>query len=488
MFAWDKGPAGHLKRFFRQLPGYSVAGLIQPLLSVLLLPIFSYYISLAEFGVFALLQVVAVVFGLCTTLGLTAMVPFYYTEEPDPVRRRKKMGNLVLWLSLINFTALGVFLLAGRWLFELVFPSVPFHPYIVITLLTGVLPPYIDVAAGIWQIKEKPSAVAAINIFRAVVGAGGQLGLVIGLGWGLIGLLWGTFGGLLASAMLGLVLVRREMAWGFDLAELRRALRVGVPMLPNNLFANAYRFADRVILEHFVSHEQIGIYYVALRFGDLLKIGTGVISQALLPIVYKDAGQPGDRSSLARLFTLCLGLIATGAVVVGFASEWYIARTMDPSFYPAVYLVFAVMIAQLLKGAYVFPHLAIWSAKRTYYFPVITIIPMLVSIGLNLWLIPVWGIYSAVAVTIVAFGLHAALTYHFGQRSVRLPYQYLRMGLVFAAGVGALTVFSPVVLGWPWWLRLSLGLVLFLGVVGPVVGGAFVARPAGSGPGGVGDV
>ena len=372
-----------IRRIARQFPGYLTAGLAPVLAGFLLLPIFSYYITPAEYGIYALLQVAAVAFSIFSSLGVPAMVPFYFTEEADRELRQKKLGNLLIWMTIVNITLLLLLLGAGAPLFRLAFPTVPFYPYIVIILIQSFFLPYVDIPIVTWKIRENAAQVARMTSVRVAVTSILQLLCIVGMGWGLLGLLVGSLVGTIISAALFMFLIRGEVAFWLSWSELEKALRVGLPAIPNNIFTYVYRLSDRVILERFVSHEMLGLYYLALRFGDLVRMGVDVLVHAWMPIFYKEAGDREKTVHLMRVVTLTIIVIGTGSLLVYFCAEFYVKKLMPKSFYGAIYLIPFAVAAQLLKGTYVFPHLSIWVSKKTYYFPVITVVPMLVSKLLN---------------------------------------------------------------------------------------------------------
>jgi len=417
-------------RIAKQSPGYFIATLAPALAGFMLLPIFSYYITPAEYGIYALLQVAAVAFSIFSSLGVPAMVPFYFTEESDGEFRKKKLGNLLIWMTIINVTLLSLLLSVGAPLFKLAFPTVPFYPYIIITLAQSFFLPYIDTPIVTWKIQEKATKVARMALVRVTVISILQLLCVVRMEWGLLGLLLGSLVGTILSATLFMFLIRGEVAFWLSWSELEKALRIGLPSIPNNIFTYIYRFSDRVILERFVSHEMLGLYYLALRFGDLVRMGVDVLGQAWMPIFYKEAGDRQRTVELMRVVTLTIIIIGTGSLLVYFGAEIYVRTLMNSSFHGAIYLIPFAVVAQMLKGNYVFPHLSIWVSKKTYYFPVITVVPMVVSVGLNLYFIPIYGVYGAGSVMVFCYFLHTILTYTLGQKALPLPYEYGKIALI----------------------------------------------------------
>jgi O-antigen/teichoic acid export membrane protein len=425
-----------LLRLIKQSPGYSIAVVFPAITGFLLLPIFTHYISPSEYGIYALLQVVNVIFSIFASLGIPAIIPFYFTEEFDLEKRKRKLGNILLWISLFNLSLFVFFIIVGSKIFTFIFPTVEFYPYIVITLFSSIFSPYIDTPVVIWRMQEDAMRVAFMTLIKIFFISGFQLLFIVFMKLGLIGLLLGSLFGTAITAMVFMISIRKEISFFISRVELKKALRLGLPSIPNNIFVNAYRFADRVILERFVSHEILGLYYIALRFGEILRMGVDVFSQAWMPIFYKEAVDREKWEYIVQISTIIIMILGLSSLIIYFISEIFISIFIDSAFYKAIYLIPFVIFAQMLKGSYIFPHFSIWLSKKTYYFPIITLIPMLFSIIFNLYFIPIYGIYGASSVMVLSFFLHTIITYIIGQKVFPLTFDYTRIAIIiFFSGI-----------------------------------------------------
>lgn len=423
-------------RIGRQITGLGTAAFAPTLVSFLLWPIFSFHLTPADFGIWALLQVAGMIFSAIAGFGMLGAAPFYYTEEGASETCGRKMTNLLVGVTVINIVLLLFWSSLGRPLLDWLFPNVTFD-LVMVTLGQAALMPYLDGPVVAWKMKERPTIVAVMSLLRVAVIAAAQLVVVVGMAGGLHGLVWGTFFGTLAASAVYMVAFRPELSWWFSADELRKALHLGMPSIPNATFVNIYRYGDRVILERFVGHDVIGIYFLALRISDLLKLGIDVLVQAWTPVFFKEAPAEMKRPALAQGAALMTVLFGGGTFLAAVLGDAYVSGFFDKSYHDAVLLIPLVVIAQLLKGMYSFPHLSIWLSKKSYWFPAITVVPMAASLGANLLVIPVWGVSGAAFVMIGGFGLHMLITYAVGQRLLPLPYRYGSMALALFAAVAA---------------------------------------------------
>ena len=88
--------------------------------------------------------------------------------------------------------------------------------------------------------------------------------------------------------------------------------------------------------------------------------------------------------------------------------------------------------------------------KRTEFYPVATGAAAGSSIGLNLLLVPRFGVTGAAVATACSYGVLAGLSAFFAHRVYPVGYEWARMARIAVAGVGAYWIAIVVIpLGWP---------------------------------------
>jgi O-antigen/teichoic acid export membrane protein len=89
------------------------------------------------------------------------------------------------------------------------------------------------------------------------------------------------------------------------------------------------------------------------------------------------------------------------------------------------------------QGVYLMTSIGLNITRRTRYYPVATATAAAVNIGLNVVLIPRYGIMGAAYANGVAYATQAAIAYHFSQRFYPVRYETGRLARVVAAAVVA---------------------------------------------------
>jgi O-antigen/teichoic acid export membrane protein len=431
--------ARSLRQVSRRLAGqsvaYALASAVGPITGVLLLPIYTRYLAPADFGLIAMFEILTLIFTTVFSLGLTAMIPFYYVDHQPGQSRRRGIGAVIVAVTMLNLVLVALVTMAGERPVRLLLPSVPFWPFVPILALTALFEPYWIVAGSIYQIQEQASRYARWSTARLFLSIGLKVWFVVVLAQGVYGFVTSSLIAAIVMAAAAAPLLWREMEPAWDPAEIRRAFAVGGPTVPNNLFSYGFRVLDRVILERFVGLGEIGLYYFAVRLADIMRLASDVFINAWRPVFFKEAAHR-DFVDVTVPAVIRLGTIAMigGGLAVALFSRELLAMLSTPAYAGAAKFVPLLAAAMVVKGVYSFPYLAVWYRKKTIWVPMLTAVTMVFSIAANLALTPIWGAWGAAAVQFVSYLVLFALMWMLAERAFPLRYPWREMSIAAAAG------------------------------------------------------
>lgn len=452
-------------RLGRQSVAYGLASMVGPGTGLLLLPLYTRYLSPSDFGLIALLEIVALLLATVFSLGMTAMVPFHYVDEADPARRRRRLGSLLIGVTAVNLALTALIVGGGRDVMGVLLPSVPFSPFLPLLALTALLEPYWIVAGAILQIQERAGRYGALSSARAVLSMTLRIAAVVVVAGGVLGFVVANLATAAVMAIVVLPLLRREAALAFDIGELKRALAVGGPTVPNNLLSYGFRALDRVVMDRFVSREQIGVYYLALRLADVLRLAADVFVSAWRPVFFKEAGDLRFAAAIVPdvIRIASVGFVAMFLVLSLFAREavtWLLA----PGFEGAAAFLPVLLAAMAIKGLYAFPYLVIWYRKRMAYVPALTLVALGASVAANLVLAPRFGAWGVATALLLSWAVLFGLVLATARRLYPLAYPWRAIAIAGATAAAAVAAAGPLEPG-------PLAVAVKLALVGAWTGG-----------------
>jgi O-antigen/teichoic acid export membrane protein len=430
-----------------------------------------YYYAIVIFGWFEII----------TNYGLNT----FLTRE---VSRDRAHANRYLFNTTVLRLALGVVVIPGLALLLALFyfwPSLPLpfaaqiEPLTVDTLWAIALlvlaqaPATVSLGlSALFYAYEKAEFPAAVSTVTTLLKVGlGAVALI--LGFGFVGLAGASI--IVNTATLGLLgaLAWRlffRPRWEWDGGLQRSALRESFPLMLNNLLATIFFKVDVTLLKPLRGSVEVGWYSAGYKFIDAFNIVPSLFTQALFPLLARQAGQ-SEREALRFTYAFAVKLLTILvlplAVTTTFLAELLIGALGGAEFLPFGALALIVLAWSMPVG---------WINSVTNYVLIAAgqqraltrafAVAVVFNIAVNLAVIPVYGFVGAAAVTIASEIFEGLAFYYYVRRHVgRLPWLRLLWHPWLGAGAMALTMWAL------WSLSPPVGLVAGLVVYGSAVAG-----------------
>lgn len=410
---------------------YGLGSVLVRGLAFLLLPLYTRYLSPAEYGIVALTVTCTVVLSLLYPLGLRGAVSRTYYAGGTVEERKERVGTL--WIAMVLFAGAMALMLdrLGPALAATLLPDVPFHPYLRLAVWTAFLGVLGIIPLVLLQAQERPVAYVLVTLWTALTTTAVTIWLVM-RGDGAVGYLRGALIGAALAAVPYLLLTIRQIRPVLRMSALLPALAFGLPLVPHALAGWALEMSDRAILARLVPLDDVGIYSLGYQLGAAMGLLTTAFNAAWVPFLFgtlKDEGEAAH-AKLARLVTyyaIALCFIGLGwSLLVKHA----IVLIAGPEFRAAYQITPWVVGGYVFSGLYLIPTNLLFWRQQTKVIPLVTLAAGAVNIGLNLWLVPSFGAIAAAWSTLAAYAILLVLTWRSAERLHPFPYEYRRLGLI----------------------------------------------------------
>lgn len=468
----ENGPAGSiLKRFARGSLTYGLGGFLKRGLGFLLIPIYTNYLTPAEYGivgvVLALFSAFTVVFGL----GLRGAVTRQYFEHADEPRRlRRYLGSVYTFFLLYGALGAGLLTVFGRPLVEKLLTSMPFAPFVPLSLWAAFFSAAAGLILSLYRAREEAARYVTVEILSGLFLLAGIVVFVVMRDAGAVGQAQGLFWGSLATFILATALIMRESRPGLDPEMVRSAVAFGAPLMVHLLAGWALLAADRLILARQVTLADLGVYTLGYQLGMIVGAVASALNAAWTPIFYDTARNHEEASGLlGQLASVNLSLsIGAALVVILFAPELVAILGGDVEYRRAVGVIPIIALGYTLQGMYFVVVTPIFYAQRTVLLPPLTVAAAGLNILLNLLLIPVLGIAGAAWATLAAFGVLAIGAGAVARRQFFVDYEVSKL-----AGLATLLVLAallaPTLAGFPTALGVGMKVLVIVAFVATAV-------------------
>jgi O-antigen/teichoic acid export membrane protein len=426
-----------LRDLSRNLAIYGLGDIATSLIGFLLLPIYTDYLSQADFGVLALIGVIEAVSKIVFRWGLDGSFMRFYYDCPDLAARQRLASTIFWFLVLVN----GCFVLLALGLVPLVadplFGMQGHSTTLALVLINTFALSFTFIPFHVLRILQKSREFSALTVARSLSTVVLRLVLVVGLGLGVLGI---VVADLAVTAAMTAVLAR----WfaplirpTFSRALLADSLRFGLPRLPHGTAQQAMAIGDRAILKLFVTTADIGVYSIGASFGLALKLFLSAFEYAWAPFYYATAKTEADaRRILGAMTTYAVAILVLLAAGLSAVAGDVVPLMTKPEYAVAARVVPWIALGVVFQGIYLLTSIGLNITRNTGYYPVSTAISAAVSVGLNLVLVPRHGIMGAAWANAIAYATLAGTAFQFSRRVYPIPYEWGRLARV-ATGAAA---------------------------------------------------
>jgi O-antigen/teichoic acid export membrane protein len=437
---------GQLKRLGKHSLIYGLGGLVSRILGLLLLPLYTRYLTTSDYGKVETLIALTIVVGIVLRMGITSALFRFYFDSPEPSHRRLVLRTS-FWFTM-SMATLGLVagLVLSPQISELLFGTPDDWELVAASVVNLWVNMNYEQLTSLFRLEERSTAFVSASLANILLTVAATLLLVVGLEAGPLGVIVGNFAGTLVvyGALVGYR--REQLGLQFDRGLLREMNRFGVPLMPTALLLWVTNFSDRLFLVKLADTAEVGLYSVGVRIASAMVLLLTAFRLAWPAFAYSIEDDREARRTYAYVLTylvLVTTWVATGLTLL---SPWIVDWLTTPDFSSASRVVGPLAFAAVAFGGYIVVAIGVGRARRTQFNWVVTGAAAAVNVALNLILIPPYGMMGAAVATIAAYGTMFAGMSWWSQRIYRVPYQWRRVLTAALAGA-ALAVTGKLVGG-----------------------------------------
>ena len=469
---------GVLKKLASQTAIYGASSIVARFINYLLVPLYTYSFAAAEYGVVAEFYAYAGFFAVLLLLGFETGY-FRFRDKTSPPRDRAYSTALIFVLG-ANLVFLTLILLLGGSLSSALHYAD--HPeYLWWLALILAMDAVAAIAFARLRAEEQALRFVAIKIAEILMTVGFSLFFIVWCpilyaanpnGWVTliynpeIGIGYIFIANLIASSFKFALLLPqlRGLAWGFDSALFGRMWRYSLPMVIIGFAGVINEMLDRVLLKHLLPHDlqtnmaMLGIYSACYKLSILMTLFIQAFRYAAEPFFFTYANNNDSRQVYAdvlKYFVIfCVGIFLLVTLFIDLF-QYFIAA----EYRAGLAVVPILLMANLLLGVYF--NLSIWYklTDRTLMGAYVAIAGALLTIGLNIWWIPLFGYLGSAWATLACYGSMVLASYLLGQHYYPVNYDLKRIFSYISGGILLYLIQAPLIqaTGWQPWL---LGILL----------------------------
>lgn len=387
----------------RKIAAFAIGPIGGALLSLITLPIITWFFSQEDVGRMAMLQVTLGFSILLFSLGLDqSYVREFHEAENKPALLKRAMlpGLVLLVLTILVLLSLGG-ALAG-WLFDV--PLWHLSVLVALALVASYISRFLSLvlrmnerglAFSMSQLLPKLLLLAIIGGY-IVVDAEKDLANLVLASAASISFVCAIYGWNTRAEWLAAIRTKLEID------QLKSMLRFGLPLILGGLAFWGLTAVDKVFLRTLANFEELGVYSVSVSFAAVATILQSVFSTVWAPMVYKWASVGKGLENVHKVSRYILALVVLGFALAGLLS-WVVTFFLPANYAAVQWIVVSCIGYPLLYTLSETTVVGIGISRRSSFAMLAAVIAFAVNLVGNWWLIPAYGAAGAAVSTCVSF-------------------------------------------------------------------------------------
>lgn len=384
-------------------------------ISFLMIPLYTIWLSPSEYGVTDLLQTYNQILILFLGLGITESLIVFPINKPENEIKKQFSTALLFLLGFHLLFAIGYYLLS---LFNLKGAYFEYLWFALGYLLTNsLLRLFQNFCCGI----NKMSVFSFTGILSAVGLA--LLSFLLIPHYGVVGFL---SAGILSSLITLFFIIIYSKAYkyfsfnGFSRKCLIEQLKYSIPLIPNSLMWWLILGMNRPLMEKYVGIAVIGLFAIASKIPSLMDMLYNLFQQAWLVTATKEIDNDDFSSYYSRLMDFIISIQSFVCMALMFLSDWIIHTFCDARYAEASVFVPILCLGIIFSNLSTFSGTVFSASKKTKYLFYSILIAAIVSIVLNFTLIPVIGVWGAIASILASHMIACISRLYYSEQFVEL--------------------------------------------------------------------
>lgn len=444
-----------LKRFFKDTVIYGIAAVLPRAINIFLVKLHTSTLNAEKYAVNTDYYVYAAYFNALLTYGMETAFFRFFSKEKDK-------GKIVStsFISLVTTTLVFLFvtlIFSNQIAIFFGFENPLFFKILILTIVldTLVVIPFAYLRATNNPIKFTTYKIINVSIFATLnVFFLWYVPQAIGNDLWLPAFIKEHFNtnqkviyifisGVIASAVTFILLlpIIFKFKFSFDKKLLKKMLQYSLPIMVGSLAFVTNENLDKLLLGDMIGKKEMGIYAACYKLGVFMTLYIMAFRLGAEPFFFNQASKKNAKEIYAKILTWFTIFGALFMLIVVLYIDLFANILLGkPEYFEALYIVPIILLANLFLGIY--NNLSVWYklTDKTKYGMYFSIIGAMLTIVLNVWLIPKIGITASAIATLVAYSCMALISYFYGKKHYPINYNLKKISLYLIISTSICTI------------------------------------------------
>ena len=290
------------------------------------------------------------------------------------------------------------------------------------------------------RLKHKPVLFSVLKVINISINVCLNFILILGFRWGIESVFISNLVASVVTFILLLPIIIKELKITFNKKLINELMKFSLPYIPAGITSNIVQVINRPMLYAMTNDSVVGIFQANYRLGIFMMLFVSMFEFAWRPFFLQTVQE--DPVNAKKIFSKVMTLFLIAASLIFLVLSLFITdiaqiklmgrgHLIGSKYWSGLNIVPIILFAYLLYGLYINLMAGIYIEKKTKYLPLITGAAAVINVGLNLLLIPPFGMMGAAVVTLVSYFSMLAGIYMVTRKYYPVKYEYKKIFLTF---------------------------------------------------------
>lgn len=417
---------------------YGLGNIGTKIIAILLLPLYTAYLTPADYGVLQICNVLSSIIVTVIIMGSSSALFKVYYEDENEENRRVILGTTTIFYLITAAMIIFPLIILRRLISQILIGGEQSNYLLLLVLIAAYFEGLISLGLAILRAHEKSVTYAIFSVFRLIIYIGLNICFVAVLHRNYVGVKEATLIAIIISFIVIFILTFKKIKWKFNKDYIKEILIIGIPLALGGLASWVLNMTDRYMLKYLLPEDialtQVGLYSLGAKLASFIYfilVAPFMLSWGALMYSYQnDPDAKQIYKSVLNIFAVIAGVLF---LIISFFSPEFlnlIARNKD---YMVAYKVVPYLaFSKVLFGVYMVFTVGVTLTRNTKYITLANTIAAFLNIIFNFFLIPNYGMMGAAFASLISFIIRTAILYYYAQKSYYIPYNIAKVtGFLF---------------------------------------------------------
>ncbi len=385
---------------------YGIGAIIVNICGLLIITFLTNYFTPNELGRIELIFLLINFIIAILTFGLDQTQSYFFFNKDERISENILINNITIIKFFYTFIIFSLYIFFYDKISEFFFGNnIQLSLYFLIFIIAFLMN-YGSHYLSIYRLKIKAIKYVSYNISEAFLRLILVISFILYFNNNIDSYFYAFF---VSYSIIFLVIIYEFKNYFFffkpNITLITNLIKYSLPIIPLGLLWLIISITDRLFINHFLGLYQLGIYAVAIKFVLGINLIIDIFQKSFWPISMKIINQSKEvynsffNDILKYYFTISIISI----YLINLTSKYFFFIFTGPNFNNG-YIIFNILILQaFFFGLFHITSMGMWRKGKNYYVLFSVFIALIINIGLNYILIPIYELNGAAIATILSF-------------------------------------------------------------------------------------